>query len=568
MIDPTTDYALEVVSGHIPANRFVRLACERHLRDLARTDVWFDAKAAERFFNYCKCLKHYKGPMKGQRIVLEPWQRFIFGCIYGWKKVVEGVKSNLWRFNYAYLEVPRKNGKTTIAAAGASYDCALLEDTGAEVYCLATKEDQAKLLYNDVAAYINQSEDLKEVFEILQGRSTIYCLKSDRTSFIKPLGSDSDRLDGLNPFSAYTDELHAWPHRDLWDVIEDGFGARENWHMIAITTAGHDKKGICYQERQHLIEILEQRIDADNKFGVIFTVDDKEKENWLDEKNWYIANPNLGTGKQLSYMRDLALKAQQMPTKKNAFLNKQLNIWTDVLESWIQYDAWKACESPFACLNLKGKTCTAGMDLARVNDLSAVGYFFEPQAGVEFPTVLVDYYLPQANMRERQEQDRVPYDVWVSQGHIRTTPGNTTDFSFIQHDILERAAMFNIKELAFDRHFAGEIVNSLQNEGINLVEFGMGFVSMGSPTAEFERLVIAKQLRHNNNPVLNWNVANLVVRRDPAGNIKPDKDASINRIDGAVALIMALGRTMAKGELKKPSPYEKRGLRSINTSEK
>jgi phage terminase large subunit-like protein len=562
-----TSYAQAVVDGRIHACRWVKLSCERHLRDLERDDVWFDQIAADKFYNYCTYLKHYKGPMRGLRIELSDWQCFVFGSVYGWKQILRGQKTDQWRFHYVYIEVPRKNGKSTIAAACASYDCNMVEDTGAEVYLAATKEEQAKIVYNDVQAFIKGSAELSQEFEILAGRSTIYTISSERTSFIKPLGSNSEKLDGLNPISVVCDEVHEFKDTKLWDVLEDAFGARDNWHMIAITTAGYNKEGICWQERENLIDILEQRVDRDDKFGVIYTVDEDMKEEWTLEEQWFIANPELGKGKQLDYMQSIAQKAEQMPSKINSFKNKQLNIWTDVAECWLKYDSWKACALTFDWEKVRGKKCKAGMDLARVNDLSAVAYWFPVQPGLDKPHLLVDFYHPEDNLRERQDNDKVPYDLWVERGYITATPGNTTDFAFIKHDILKRATMVDIEELAYDRHFGGEIVNALQEEEVNLVEFGMGYVSMGAPTAELERMVVAMEFHHNNNPVLNWNAANVVVRRDPAGNIKPDKDLSQKRIDGIVATIMAVGRQMNKEHTKKKSPYGKRGMRVLTSDD-
>lgn len=560
---PTHQYAQDVVSGKKNVCKWVKLACKRHLKDLTRTDIWFDEKAANRFFRWSEIMRHYKGPEKGKPIVLDDWQRFIFGNAYGWKKVENGQKTDIWRFNYVYIEIPRKNGKTTMAGVAASYDCAAVEGTGAEVYCLATKEDQAKLLYNDVSAFIAGSPDLQEVFEILHGRNTIFSKESNRTSFVKPLGADSQRHDGLNPLAAYCDEVHAWPDRKLWDVTEDAFGARTNWHMVSITTSGSNRQGICYLERSHLTDILEGRIEADNKFGVIYTVDDEEKGLWRDEKIWFKANPALGKGKQLQYMRDQAIKAEQMPSKLNTFLNKQLDIWTDVAEAWLNYDTWKSRSNLFLWETMRGLNCHGGMDLARVGDLSAVAYWFPPQKSLTKARVLVDFYFPSLLMSERIHQDKVPYDLWAQQGFLKLTPGNTTDFKFIEADILARSSMYNLQSMGYDRHFGGELVNSLSDEGVEMVEFGMGFASMGAPTAEFERQLVAGEMEHNDNPVLNSNAACVSISRDPAGNIKPDKLASTKRIDGIVAAIIALGRTMAPSDKKKPSVYLKRGIRTL-----
>lgn len=593
---PATDYALDALIGEIPACHYVKLACQRFMNDLRRTDIWYDREAAEHFSTYCTFLRHYKGPYRGMPLELDPWEKFVFGNIYGWMKVLpttagdvlrwdtaaasssirrnnpdrpvvgQPFKTNIWRFHYNYIEVPRKNGKTTIAAAGATYDCAYVEDTGAEVYCLATKEDQAKILWGDGKAFISHSDDLAEVFEVLEGRNTIYALQSRRTSFIRPLGANSEKLDGLNPLSGYCDELHEWPDRKLLDVIEDAFGARVKWHIIEITTAGYNKQGVCYQERKHSIDILEGRIVNDDKFCIIYTVDKGDEQRWKDEAVWFKANPSLGRGKQLEYMRSKAQKADQIPTELNTFLNKQLNVWTDVLEAWLRHEDWLKCQRTFNASTLIGKKCYAGGDLAKVSDLSAVAYYFPIQPGLVVPHVLVDFYCPEANAITRKERDKLPYDVWIKEGWITQTPGNTTDYAFIEVDILKKATMFDVQEIAFDRTFGGEIITNLMEEGMTVVDFGQGFFSMGTPTAELERLIVKHAIAFNTNPVLTWMSANVVTRRDPAGNMKPDKEASEEKIDGIVATLNALGRALATRESTTKTPYNKRGIRVLSST--
>jgi phage terminase large subunit-like protein len=560
-LDPTTAYAASVVEGKVPSCRYVRLACERHIKDLARKDIAFDERAALRFFKYSESLKHYKGPYRGKQILLNPWQKFIEGCRYGWKRGRTTAASALWRFNINYTEVPRKNGKTTISAAGASYDCGFMEDTGAEVYCMATKEDQAKLLFNDINAYISKSPELSEMFEVLQGKNTIYSVGSARTSFVRPLGGDSKTLDGLNPFSAYADELHAWPKPDLWYVMEDGFGARRNWHMNSITTAGNNRMGICWDQRNHIINILEGRIESDNHFGIIYTVDEENYDQWRDPRQWYIANPNLETGKELSYMEEKCRMAEQMPSSLNAFLNKQLNIWTDVAEAWLQVEQWKRCAGSFDETLLKGKRCFVGVDLAKVNDQSAVAYVFPKQTGLDKEYWFVDYYMPSEALRQKSERDGVPYNLWADQGHLFITQGRTTDYSFIRRDINLRAKDFRVMKIKFDRHFAGELINDLTNDGFEIDLIGMGFMDMTHPTGEVERLIVAGEAVHPDNPILNWNASNVVIKKDSAGNIKPDKELSIRKIDGIVAIIIAKGHE--DDEKIGPSVYETRGVISI-----
>tara|TARA_Y100000004_G_scaffold121532_1_gene136622 strand:- start:4755 stop:6443 length:1689 start_codon:yes stop_codon:yes gene_type:complete len=557
--DDTTAYAENVVQGNINACRFVKLACERHLNDLKKDwGYHFNPEAANRFFKFCKYLKHYKGESAGKVFELEPWQKFIFGNIYGWLDA-----NNNWRYKQAYIEIPRKNGKTTMASAGALYDSGFVERSGAEVYCVATKEDQAKLLFNDCIAYINQSDEMSNIYNHLSGRSIIYVSDTARTSFVKPLGSDSKRLDGLNPLSVYCDELHAWKNRDLWDVMEDAFGARRNYHMVSITTAGHDREGICYQEREHLVRILENQIKADEKFGIIYTVDQEFHNDWNLKKVWSMANPNLGIGKEFEYMDNQANKVSQVPTKLNTFLNKQLNIWTDVEQAWIQIDSWNTCEQGFTEDDLLGKLCYGGMDLARVNDLSACAYFFPKQEGLSTNVIMVDFFIPEHDLKGREDRDRVPYKLWAEKFNLTLTNGKTTDWDFIKHSILKRNEQFKIDSFGYDRHFAGELVSALHKENFETTPFGMGYLSMAAPTAEFERQIIGNEIAHNGCPILRWNVSNVVVSQDPAGNLKPDKMKSIERIDGVTASLIALGMFLKLMPEKKQNPYRERGMRVL-----
>lgn len=563
----TTAYAESVVAGKVVVCKYVRQACERHLSDLKRTDgkVWFDRAAAERFFKFCTYLRHYKGDFAGLPIELLPWQKFVFGCIYGWKRIEDGARTDNWRFNFVHIEVPRKHGKSTIAAAIAAYDCAMVEPSGAEVFIAATKEDQAKIVWRDVAAYIKGSADAAATLEVLEGKSTIYAKAAGRTSFIKAVGHNSERLDGLNPLSIICDELHAWQGRQLWDVLAGSFGARSNFHQVAITTAGSNATGVCMEERNHLIGVLEGLYEADNKFGVIYTLDTGDVENWRDEALWFKANPSLGCGKSLRYMRDQAEKAAQQPSALNEFLMKQLNIWTDASDAWLSMDDWRACAGSASHADLAGKRCFAGMDLARVGDLSAVAYLFPKQTGVPVPRLVVDFYIPEDGMQAREDRDKVPYRTWVREGHMTALPGKTTDYSGISAAILARAKAWDIESVAYDRHFAGELVQTLTKEGVNMVQHGMGFFSMAAPTADFERHVVARGLSHDGNPCLAWNAANVVVTRDPAGNLKPDKDKSTNRIDGIVAAIMALSGAMGYGKPKEEDGARAAGLRAMGT---
>lgn len=558
--DSVTKYAQDVVNKKIIACRYVQLACQRHLDDLEKDwQYTFKPELAERFFKFCTYLKHYKGAFQGKSFELMDWQKFVFGSIYGWVNKT----NDIWRFKAVYIEVPRKNGKTTLASACALYDSAFIEKTGAEIYAVATKEDQAKLLYGDCKAYINQSAELENIFEILTGRSILYVKGSARTSFIKPLGSDSKRLDGLNPLAVYADELHAWQKRELWDVMEDAFGARQQYRILSITTAGYDRQGVCYKEREHLVRILEKQIESEEKFGIIYTVNDEDEENWSDERVWKMANPSLGEAKELAYMKTQVEKVKQVPSRLNSFLNKQLNIWTDVEQAWISTADWRNCENKINEKDLIGKICYAGMDLARVNDLSACAYLFPIQEGIDKITLLVDFFVPDFELNAREVRDQVPYSIWAEENNLILTNGKTTNWDFIKKSIIDRNGQFAIKSFGYDRHFAGELIQALDSENINMQGFGMGFVSMASPTAEMERLVVGKDIQHSGCPILSWNFSNVIVATDPAGNLKPDKMRSVDRIDGAVASIIALGMKLIDEQEEKIDPYANRGLRML-----
>ncbi|WP_309387499.1 terminase large subunit [Cerasicoccus frondis] len=561
-------YARDVVAGEIVACKWVRLACERHLRDLERDDIYFDEDAAERFFKFCRFLRHYKGPMRGQAIELLPWQKFAFGSIYGWKWTATGA----WRFNYFYLEIPRKNGKTTISAAVALYDAEFVERTGAEVFCLATKEDQAKLLYNDCCAFIRQSRDLAPRYRILDGKNLVYAERSNRTSFIKPLGSDSKRLDGLNPISAICDELHAWPHRDLWDVVEDAFGGRENWHMGAITTAGTNTQGICFEEREHLTKVLEGEYEADNKFGMIYTVDgwedadsdSKDDVDWNNEVEWAKANPNMCAGKSVAFMRDQATKSAQVPAKLATFKTKQLNIWLNAADAWITRSAWMACKGAEASLaDFIGHRVYAGLDLSSKNDLSALILAAKIDGKWRVST---RFWKPKDTLADHAHRDKAPYEQWVRDGHLLTVPGPTIDYAFIAREIANIHAVCPIHRVAFDRWK----MDRLQRETdeidlvLDLVEFGQGFKDMSPAINDLEDLIATRGINHGGNPVLNMCASNATVVKDPSENKKFEKRNQRGRIDGIVGLTMAIGAAMKQeDDTAEHSVYEERGFIEI-----
>lgn len=535
--DPVTAYADAVLSGSVPSCKWVRLACERHKRDLASGRWRWDVAEVRRRIAFFGMLRHYKGPMANKPFVLEPAQEFIVGSIYGWKR-----ENGTRRFRYAYVEVPRKNGKTTLSGGlGIQH---LLDEEGGEVYSVGTKEDQAKLSWRDGRTMVENSPELAPLIT----RRVKEIAYKPRESIWKPLGADSNTLDGLNPSCAIFDELHAWRDRHLWDVVNAGMGARAEPLILQITTAGSNKLGICYEHRNHICAVLEGKdgYQDDDYFGIVFTVDNEQK--WDDEAEWFKANPLLGCGKELDWMRGQCQKAKQMPGNLNEFLNKQLNIWTDAAVQWMSSDAWNACAGAVDEKALEGKKCFGGLDLATNTDIAAFSLYF-PDSG----SLIRRYWVPRDNAREREKRDRVPYVQWIRDGFITATEGDVIDYEFIKAEVIALASRYNVIDVGIDPFAATQITQQLTDAGVNMVTFRQGFLSMSPAMKNFERLLLAKKLRHANDPVLRWMAGNVVIDTDPAGNIKPNKAKSREKIDGIVAAVMAVGRSMVDDD--KTSAY-------------
>lgn len=541
-----------VMDGKIVTNRWVRLAVERHLRDLEDgedRELWFDAKAAQLAINFFQFCKHSKGEWAGQTVELEDWQAFKTAIIFGWKRY-NGAR----RFRTVYIEEPRKNGKSTWAAGVGLYLLVADGEPGAEIYTAATKRDQARIVHSEATRMVKASPALRKRVRVFKDNLHI----EGTASKYEPVGRDADSLDGLNVQGAIVDELHAHKTRDLWDILDTATGSRRQPLLLAITTAGFDRQSICWEQHEYTEKILEGLIQDDSFFGLIYSMD--EGDDWEDESVWYKANPNLGTSKKLEDMRRQALKAKETPSALNAFLRLHLNVWTQAETRWLSPDSWAACGHAVDADGLRGRTCYGGLDLSSTTDISAFVLVFPPEQDGDTYKVLPRFFIPEAAMRERSRRDRVPYDAWVREGYITATPGNVIDYSFILAQIDEDAQRYDLKEIAFDRWGATKIVQELQDLGGEdfVAQFGQGFASMSAPMKELEKLVLSKQLAHGNNPVLSWMASNIVARQDPAGNIKPDKEKSTEKIDGIVALIMGLDRATRHTDT--GSIYESRGV--------
>jgi phage terminase large subunit-like protein len=567
-IDFTAEqYVDEVLAGRQVACRWVRLACERHRRDLdngTERGLHFDETTAKTAIAFFRLLKHSKGEWAGRPLILEPWQQFVVWSLFGWKRE-DGTR----RFRTSYLEVARKNGKTTMAAGIGLYLMLADGEPGAEVYSVATKRDQARISHSEATRMAKSSPQLRKLVTIF--KDNIHILNT--ASKFEPLGADSDTMDGLNVHGAIVDEVHAHKTRDTWDTIETATGARRQSMMFAITTAGFDRQSLCFQQHEYTEKVLEGVIADDTWFGMTYTLDPAAREkgaasdkfedgfDWEDEGAWIKANPNLGISKKWDDMQRKAARAKQMPAALNAFLRLELDLWTQAVTKWVNLGHWNQCGQAVSADGLRGRTCYGGLDLSSNTDISAWLLVFPPQSEEDLYQVLCRFWIPEEAMVERARRDRVPYDVWVRQGFITATPGNVIDYDFILEQINQDTQSFDVHEAAFDRWGATKIQTDLMELGGEdwLVQFGQGYVSMSPPMKELERLILEHKLAHGNHPVLTWMANNLVVRQDPAGNLKPDKEKSTERIDGMVALVMALDRAL-RHEAPKKSVYEGRGL--------
>jgi phage terminase large subunit-like protein len=467
--------------------------------------------------------------------VLQPWQQFLLGGAFGWKRA-----DGLRRFREVHLEVARKNGKTELAGGVADYLLCADGEKGAEVYVTATKRDQARLTF-DVA------KDMAAGSPLLAGRLKRYQASITHPptgSKLVPLGADADTLDGLNPSGAIKDELHKWRSRDLWDVLDTATGARAQPFGLSTTTAGSNRHSIWWERRERCLKVLQGTLADDELFALVYTLD--EADDWTDPRVYGKANPNLGVTVQLDELVKRRDEAKETPGLVGAFKRLRLDVPTDAAEAWLDSAVWAACADPIPETELAGRACWGGLDLSQTTDLTAWALAFPPSLADPKWRLLVRHFLPREAIRRRVQKDRVEYDVWAAAGRFILTHGDCADYAAVRRQVLEDAGRFLVRGLAFDRMFALPVIQELQAEGLECVPWGQGFLSLNTPTKELGRLLATRDLAHQGCPVLGWQAANVAVEQDAAGNLKPSKKKSTERIDGIAASVNALGLALAK----------------------
>ena len=518
---------------------------------MAKTST-YDKECADYAVRFIESLCHTKGTWAGKPFELLPWQEQIVRDLFG------VIKPNGYRqFNTAYIEIPKKNGKSELAAAVALLlTCGDFEER-AEVYGCAADRQQASIVFEVAADMVRMCPTLNRRVKINASSRRLIYLPTN--SVYQVLSADSYSKHGFNVHGVIFDELHTQPNRKLFDVMTKGSGdARMQPLYFLITTAGTDTKSICYETHQKAVDIMAGRKKDKTFYPVIYGAD--QEDDWNDPKVWKKANPSLGYTIGMDKVKDAYNSAKQNPTEENSFRQLRLNQWVKQAVRWMPMDKWNLCNTPVDMEALEGRVCYGGLDLSSTTDISAFVLVFPPLDDNDKYWILPLFWIPEDNMDLRILRDHVPYDVWHRQGFLEATEGNVIYYGYIEKAIQRLGERFNIREIAFDRWGATQMVQHLEEMGFTVVPFGQGFRDMSPPTKELMRLVLAGQIAHGGHPVLSWMMDNVYVRQDPAGNIKMDKERSTEKIDGAVAMVMALDRAIRNGNDTSESVYDSRGI--------
>lgn len=531
------DYGERVLNGELPACEFVKLAVRRQNRDLERysgvkSAYYFDEKEASLVCRFIELLPHTKGQLAGQKIRLEPWQVWILTTIFGWRRRADGGR----RFRRVYIEVPRGNGKSCLSSGVALYCLLADHEPGGEVYSFATTRDQAGIVFGDAKRMAQQTPSLCKHFGLEILAHSLYVESTNSTFQAK--SAEGSTLDGLNTHLAIIDELHAHKTRAVYDVVETSLGKRVNSLMWVITTAGFDTSGICYEVRTMVREVLEGTVSDETQFGTIYGLD--AGDDWKSVEALEKANPNWGVSVMPEMVTSLQKKAVALPSAAGNFQTKHLDVWCSAASSWMNMPEWqKGGDFSLRREDFEGKDCYIGLDLGSKSDMTAKVLLF-PQEGEDGKpryTVFSDFYLPRNAV---QNSVNSQYQGWADQGQIHVTEGAMTDYNVVEEDIRDDLSRYNVLGIVYDPWHATQLINDLDDSGAPLVECSVVVANVSSPMKSLEALVLDHRLAHEANPVMDWMMSNVVARVDAKDNIFPRKERYEQKIDGPVALILAL----------------------------
>jgi phage terminase large subunit-like protein len=535
-------YMKDVLAGRIPVSKLVHLQIERHYNDLKTgksRGLKFDKEAARAVIEFFPLfLVGTDGDWDGVPIELPPWWQALLWILYGWKRKNDKGK---WvrRFKFAYTEVGRGNLKSLVASGLCLYELYAFGEPGAQVYAAATDRKTAKLVFDTASLMVRKSEWLSKHIDV--SRENL-CIPGTASKF-EPCASEDQNLMGLRPTFVCIDELHVHTTSGVWDVFYSAMGKRKQPLMFTITNSGQNQNSVCFRKREYSEKVLKGIVPDDRWFAWVCGIDDEGRSdfNWEDESNWIKANPCLGGAVSLAELREQAQVAKADPSSLANFLRFRLCVWTTSYSVWMPMDKWDACKRVVDRESLRGRRAVGSLDLSTTTDISCFLLLFEPTEDDPYYRAFPQFFLPRENLERRVKRDRVPYDVWERQGLFHLTEGPVIDYRYIRKTINDLREEFRFDRIAFDRWNSTEIVTNLgDTDGFEMVEMGQGFASMNAPTKRLMEMVLSGEVAHDGNPVLRWMASNVIAAKDPAGNIKPDKAKSREKIDGIVALIMAI----------------------------
>ena len=509
------------------------------------TKFYFDKEAASKAIGFIETFcTHTKGELAGKPLLLEDWQKKIIGDLFGWKQ-----ENGLRKYRTALIQLPRKNGKTTLAASIICYVLFSCKERGNELYAAAGDRGQANILFSIVSNMVLQNKELSSRAKVFRNSIT----NESKGNFFQAISSDSKTKHGYSAGCVIMDELHVQSNRDLYDTLLTSTAARTEPLFISITTAGYNKNSIAWEVYNYAKQVQDKIIEDSSFYSAIYEAD--LEDDITKESTWKKANPNYGISLRKEYMQRESQRAVDVPSYQNTFKRLMLNIWTDSITAWIGAKEWELCQGDIDLKELKNKECWCGLDLASTRDISALVLLFKED---EKFIVVPYFFIPEENAKKRSERDKVDYVTWIRDNHIIATSGDVADYNFIKQKIMDLGMEYRIQSICYDRWNASQLVIDLTNDGVPMDSFGQGFQSMAAPSKQAESLILSKQIVHDGNPVLKWMIANTVMEEDAAGNIKPSKKKSSEKIDGVVSLIMALGSYMTEGDIS--SVYNDRGL--------
>jgi phage terminase large subunit-like protein len=546
-VEQATKYAKDIVAGRIPACRYIKLACQRHLDDLAASRAKafpykFDPTEAEKKLKLIELMPHTKGEwaFKRQLVTLEPWQKFGLACTFGWKKKASGKR----RFRESYWEVPRKNGKSVIAAGVGISMFVLDAEFGAEIYSGATTEKQAWEVFRPARLMVKRSPMLMEAAGIEVNASNMN--KPEDGSRFEPLIGNPG--DGASPSCAIIDEYHEHDSAALYETMLTGMGARRQPLVLIITTAGANIEGPCYDKRRQVIEMLEGTVPDDELFGWIFTID--EGDDWTDPAVLAKANPNMGVSVYREYLESQQQKAIRTARFTNTFKTKHLNVWTSAKTGFYNLEKWRACEDKtLTAEQFEDQSCTLAFDLARKLDMNSMArlYTREIDGLRHYYSIAPKFWVPEDTVRDTDNKRMAErFQAWVNAGLLEETQGAEVDYREILAEALDVNRVSPVDASPIDPHGATALGHQLDDEGLSPITVTQNYTNMSAPMKELEAAIASGRFHHDGNPIMTWCVSNVIAKYLPGNDdvVRPIKQGEDNKIDGAVALIMAIGRAM------------------------